>query len=401
MLKHISAPHKIIIINATNIGFKLNGIGVYSLNIIRELAAMETDFRFIIYLNKSSRHHIGNISFPENFSIKWVSDWVSPDRKFTGHLLRLLYSNYLSIKHLKLLQVNTSPLEICVLKSNQIVTVHDVIPLLFKQYHKKQYLFFKILLKYVLKYVKTVITPSIHTKELLKIYYKLPEEKIKVVYPGVRHNQTSENLGPEISSRYILYIGRINNMKNIEGIIKSFLIVNETFKINLVIAGDDRKKFMRILYEVNCNHEIRERITFIESVSQEQATNLLKNASLFLYPTHYEGFGLPPLEAMINGCPVIASDNSSIPEVCGDAVYYINPKNEYAIAEGICELLKDVKQRNQLIRKGFENVQKFSWEKTAQEHLLIWNRSLQFQEITEKIEPQVFKPEFLGIKISD
>lgn len=365
-----STPKKIVI-NATNIGNNLNGIGVYTLNLVRELADVKTDFQFIIYLNRSCKNHFTKINFPENFIVKWVSQWVSPDKNFIGHFLRLLYSNYLSFKHYRLLQINTSPLEICILKSNQIVTVHDIIPLLFKDYHKKQYWFYKILLKNILNKVVKILTPSVHTKNLLVKYYKLAEDKINVVYPGVCYPNTNKDLSAGIPSPYILYIGRINKMKNVDGIIKSFIIASRIVEINLVVIGNNIKEFNNILDMLKCNRETRSKIIFMKDVSEEQKIGLLKNASLFLYPTHYEGFGLPPLEAMKIGCPVIVSDNSCMPEICKNAAYYVNPADDNEIAYGILEILRNEKLRRYLVQNGFENSAGFSWQRMVSEQLKI------------------------------
>ena len=367
---------KTIIINATNIGSKLNGIGTYSLNIIKGLVKNKTEVHFIIYLNNSCKKHIQDFQFPNNFKLKWVSSWISPDKKFWGHLLRLLYSNYLSIKHPKHLQFNTSPLEVCFFKSNQIVTVHDIIPILFKQFHKKQYLFYKTILKYVLRNVKMVVTPSIHTKNLLLDYYKLPNEKIEAIPLGVEKHYAKDLQDAEISSPYILYVGRINKMKNIYGIIKSFIIVSGDTEIDLVIVGDCSITLRKLLDEMNCGEKVRNRIIFIESVDEGEKYRLMKNALLFIYPTYYEGFGLPPLEAMQCGCPVLTSNNSTLPEVCGNAAYYVDPNNENEIAEGIVNILCNDRLRKKLILNGLQRAQKFSWEKTTFEHIKIIERIL-------------------------
>ncbi|RKY92922.1 MAG: hypothetical protein DRQ01_05635 [Ignavibacteriae bacterium] len=137
-----------VIVNATNIGYKYHGIGVYTLNVLQELTKLQTDLNFIVYLNNSCKEQIDKLEFPENFKIKWVSSLLSPDRNFKGHILRLLFSNLISLKHWKHLQFNTSQLEINFFRKNQVVTIHDVIPLLFPQYHKKQYFYFKIIWEY-------------------------------------------------------------------------------------------------------------------------------------------------------------------------------------------------------------------------------------------------------------
>jgi len=381
-----------IIINATNIGSKINGIGTYSLNIIKGLAKNNLEAHFVIYLNKSCKKHIEDFHFPNNFEIKWVSGLLSPDRKFWGHLLRLLYSNYLSIKYPKHLQFNTSPLEVCFFKSNQIVTVHDIIPILFKQFHKKQYLFFKTILKYVLRNVRMVITPSIHTKKLLLKYYKLPDEKIEAIPLGVEKHCVKDLQDTKTLSPYILYVGRMNKMKNIYGIVKSFIIASRSMKMDLVIVGDSKILLLKLLNELNCSEEVRKRIIFLENVGENEKYSLMKNALLFIYPTYYEGFGLPPLEAMQSGCPVITSNNSTLPEVCGDAAYYVNPDNESEIAEGIVEILSNDRLRKHLIQNGLERAQKFSWEKTSFEHLKIIKRILLPPTLLKNYKSNKLKP---------
>jgi glycosyltransferase involved in cell wall biosynthesis len=390
-----------VVANATNVGFKLNGIGTYSLNIIKELAKLQTELNFIVYLNKSCKNHINDIHFPANFTVKWASGIISPDKKFIGHLLRLIYSNYISLKHYRSLQFNTSQLEISFFKSNQIVMIHDIIPLLFKRYHKKQYWFFKLVLKKVLKHVKMVITPSSHTKELIKSYYGLDDSKIQVSYPGIRPMNINNFRLNGNASDYILYIGRINRMKNIDGIIRSFIRVSNNVEVDLVIVGDSKKDFYKLVEECNCSNEVLKRIHFNENVCEEEKFNLLVNASVFVYPTHYEGFGFPPLEAMQCGCPVIVSKNSSMPEVCEDAAYYVSSEDDKDIESGITGLLKNTRLRERLIKNGFENVRRFSWKKTASEHLMMMERILQFRAVSNRIENPVFNPGFQGREILD
>ena len=369
MLKFISGNRKTVVVNATNIGHKMNGIGNYTLNLVKQIAKLNTQINFIVYLNESSQSHIKEIKFPDNFEVRWVNSWMSPDNKFLGHLLRLIYSNYLALKHFNVLQFNTSPLEVCFFKSNQVVTVHDVIPILFKKLHKKQYHFYKVILKYILKNVQLVITPSMYTKELVHKYYGLEDDKVKniplaIELPSFQYHNLRKDKSP-----YILYVGRINEMKNIIQVIRSFKIVSESLEVKLIVVGDDKIKFEKFLTEAQSAEETKKKIKFLQNVSNEEKFQLMKDASVFLYPTLYEGFGFPPLEAMSCGCPVVVSNNSSLPEVCGDAAYYVDPGNDNEIANGIIELLTNSNLKSQLIKKGLGHVQLFSWKETALEHL--------------------------------
>lgn len=382
-----------VIINATNIGYKFHGIGVYSLNILKELTRLSTNLNFIVYLNKSCKQHIDEIDFPDNFIVKWVSSIISPDKNFKGHILRLIYSNFLSIKHWKYLLFNTSQLEINFFRKNQVVTIHDVIPLLFKEYHRKQYPYFKIILTYGLKYAKYVLTPSEHSKDLLQQIYNLPDERIKFIHNGANTIGLSKKVPDSYTEeKFILYIGRINKMKNIKNLLKAFSLIGNKIDHKLVIVGDNETTLQKEMKSAGLSAEIKKRVIFKQDIDEESKCALMKNASLLIFASLYEGFGLPPLEAMACGCPVIVSDNSSLPEVCGEAAYYVNPKNPSDISEAIITVLNNNTLRNELINNGLKRAKQFSWTNSATKHLnvlehVIKHSSLPLEEKFNKILP--------------
>jgi glycosyltransferase involved in cell wall biosynthesis len=382
-----------IIINATNIGFKFSGIGVYSLNILRELANLQTHLNFIVYLNKTCKPHISNIEFPDNFCLRWVSSIISPDRNFKGHILRLLYSNYLSIRHKRLLIFNTSQLEVNFFRKNQIVTIHDVIPLLFKKYHLKQYPYFRLILKFGLKYAKFVLTPSIHSKELLQQTYNISEHRIRYIHNGVRTIE-NKNKCPKNSAgrKYILYMGRISKMKNISNLLKAYGRIHNLTNHILVIIGNDEKLFKKELRIAGISSQIYNKIIFIQDLDEESKNEWIRNSSLFVFPSLYEGFGLPPLEAMANGCPVIVSNNSSLPEVCGDAAIYVNPYNPDEISDAILKVLDNGELRRNLIELGLKRSMQFSWGDSASEHLYVLEHVLQHSYLPENSNKIEFRP---------
>src|SRR3989344_1354014 len=117
--------------------------------------------------------------------------------------------------------------------------------------------------------------------------------------------------------------------------------------------------------------EVEEKVKFLHTVSDDELPNFYKNAICFVLPSLYEGFGLPVLEAMKYGCPVIISNVSSLPEAGGDAVLYVNPQDSNDIKEKIEKVLSDKNLREQMIKKGYEQIKKFSWKKTAQETLKV------------------------------
>lgn len=152
-----------------------------------------------------------------------------------------------------------------------------------------------------------------------------------------------------MESKYILYLGSNHKRKNINGLKKAFKILKEKYRIphELVLAGVK-------------NH-----------ISGDEKWQLLKNAEVFVFPSFYEGFGMPVLEAQAVGLPVVASKISSFPEILGDSALLIDPYKPEEIAETIYKIIKNPKLRNSLIKKSQENVKRFSWQKCAEETLKI------------------------------
>ena len=360
-----------VIINATNIGHKLDGIGVYTLNLLIELSKLNTGINFIVFLNRNCEQHIRGLKFPDNFSIRWVKHLVSPDYGFRGHFLRLLYSNLLSLRYRKSMLFNTSQLEAMFFRTKQIICIQDIIPLLFKKDHKKQFFFYRYILKHALNSAKHIITTSNHTRELVLSFYKLSNDKLHVIHLGIQdiYIKEAETCNQE-RENFILYAGRIAPTKNVIGILKAFELIKEKLDYKLIIAGSGKENIKEKSYIDN------DRVLFKGYISNNEMLRLYRKALLFVFPSFYEGFGLPPLEAMACGCPVVVSNVASLPEVCGDAAYYVNPYNIESIAEGMYKVLTDESLRRSLIQKGLERAKLFSWEKSAKEHLEVFKEVL-------------------------
>ncbi len=147
--------------------------------------------------------------------------------------------------------------------------------------------------------------------------------------------------------KYILYLGSGHKRKNIDGLKKAFKILKEKYKISheLLIFGLRKSKY----------------------VDENKKWELLKNADVFVYPSFYEGFGLPVLEAQVVGTPVVASNTSSLPEILGNSALLVNPKSPDEIAEAIYKVIKDQELKKDLIKKGYENIKRFSWQNCANE----------------------------------
>lgn len=369
MQNNFNNPAETVIINAMNIGKKFHGIGVYSYNIINELTKLKTNINFIVILNKSCHHLFDTINIPENFKLHWVTSAVSSDNKFKGHLLRLIYSNLISIQYKKFLIFNTSQMEVNFFRSSQVVTVHDIIPLLFRKYHHKQYFFFKILLNFGLKKARFIITPSYHSKEMLQTNYKIPDSRIKVIHNGADTSVAgTDDPVAGIPDKFILYLGRINKMKNIKSLLMAYHKLLDRIDHKLVVVGNDKTAFCKEIKSSEISFP-ENRIYFMENITDAQKNYILSKASLIVFPSLYEGFGLPPIEAMAKGCPVIVSDNSSLPEVCGDAAVYINPEDPDDIAETIYAVLGNKDLLRKMSVAGVKRAQLFNWYLSGRMHL--------------------------------
>ena len=219
--------------------------------------------------------------------------------------------------------------------------------------------------------------------------YKLASDKVVVTHLGIKQKEDKnivKNIREkyDITSDFILFVGTIQPRKNLMRLIDAFSrIVSNKNQINsneldknsknsrnlrLVIVGKKGWQYEEIL-DAPKKFNVEERVLFLDFVPDEDLIALYKEAACFVLPSLYEGFGLPILEAMKYGCPVITSNVSSMPEAGGDAALYVNPEDVEDIAKKIESLLDNDSLRRELIEKGYKQIKKFSWEKTARETL--------------------------------
>ena len=248
-------------------------------------------------------------------------------------------------------------------KGNLIVTVHDIIPILYPQYHPlKRALYFKYFLKPLLKKADKIISVSEATKKDLVGKLNIEERKIKVIHLGVSEKfKPTEDISVlkkyGINKNYIFFLGTIEPRKNVQRLIEAYNKLECEDK--LVIAGG--KGWGE---EVTSNNE---NIVFTSYVDEKDLPALYSHATLFVYPSLYEGFGLPVLEAMACGTPVITSNISSLQEVSGNAAVLCDPMNVEDIKDKIRLVLDDNQLQESLRVKGLERATKFNWEKCARE----------------------------------
>ncbi len=280
--------------------------------------------------------------------------------KFSGHLWEQMeLPIFLKKKDNPLLVnlLNTGPL----FYKNQVITLHDLAFLRYPHwFSRKFYYFYRFLIPKLSKTARKIITVSEFSKKEIVSLLGIPSNKIEVVYNAVS-NKFKYDPHQE-KDDIILSVSSIDPRKNFIRLILAFKRLNLP-QYKLLIVGSENKIFS--------NSEIRNlikevpNVEFTGYVSDNELLKLYQKAKLFVYPSLYEGFGLPPLEAMACGTPVIVSSTASLPEVCGDAAYYVNPYDEKDIARGLETVLKDEKLQKELTQKGLERVRMFSWEKSA------------------------------------
>ena len=218
-----------------------------------------------------------------------------------------------------------------------------------------------------------VFTCSEFSKAELIKYGIADSNKIHTVHGAISSNFKSVKAKSPFNFKYVLSLGSRDPRKNISSLVKAWGLLPENIKAGrkLVLVGGESQAFLKEDFDV-----ISPDIHLAGYVKDEALPSLYSNADCFVYPSFYEGFGFPPLEAMACGCPVITSKVSSLPEACGDAAYYVNPYSVNDIAKGISEVLTNEKLRKKMIVDGFLNTHKFSWEKSAGKMLEIFENLL-------------------------
>ena len=260
-----------------------------------------------------------------------------------------------------------------------IVTIHGLeYEFLPQAYSWWERFYMQLVIKNSCQWASKIISVSENTKKDLLRLYGISESKMEVVYEGVspmRNYELNANLRTELNTKYkiqntkyILFIGRLEERKNIVGLIKAFEILKERYGIShkLVLLGRfgfGEENIRAELAKTNCAKDI----VLTGFVSEEEKWELLKKADVFLFPTFYEGIGIPILEEQSMGVPVVCSNNSSIPEVVKNSALLVDPMNAEQIADEAHALISDKAKRDDIIEKGYENVKRFSWEKCAEE----------------------------------
>jgi len=273
-----------------------------------------------------------------------------------------------------------------------VVTVYDLTPIRFPEFHVRSNLFTIQELRRRLDRADLVMVPSSSTAKDLEDLGLVPQQKVRVVPLGVDgcfKPVASENRGMlarfGLDCEYILNVGAIEPRKNLPRLLQAFRILKDRHRIShkLAVAGPRGWKDEEILQSVQ-QLKLSDSVVFTGYVSDEMLNLLYNHAALLVYPSLYEGFGLPPLEAMAAGCPVAVSNISSLPEVVGDAGVYFDPLAVEDIARAIYQILGSSELRAVLAKSGEIQSRRFSWSKTAEATLRIYREAREIRKLARR-----------------
>ncbi len=352
---------------------EVSGIQIYIQNLFKNLGEINKDDDFFIFVGKNS---LPNLKFNyENFH--YVTTSIDSHRKIKRVLYEQMAYPFLIRKYNIDILFNLTVSGPVFWPGKKIITIHDCAYDRFKESDTFQtQAYFKLMFYLTTKLFLKIITVSNFSKNEIVELYKINPDKIEVIYEGVPElPEVNENFIEKtlykfnINKPYFLYIGSWRPRKNLPGLIKAFRLFREKgFDYLLVIGGRKDKRFLDLEREIK-NNQLDRKVILTDTLSRKEIASFYKKAKALTFPSFYEGFGLPVLEAQSLGIPVLTSNNSSLPEVAGNAALYVNPYNVEEITNGMEKLAKDENLREDLIKKGFENIKRFSWEKAAKETL--------------------------------
>lgn len=360
-----------IAVNATILDNKPSGLGVYAVKMVRAMCRAAGGDDIVIFT-----------SYPAAFDgcgaeIRSVSEIVQPRHGKLAGIARFFWTQVVYPLRLRRercdIVYNTTHHAVFHASAPQIMTVHDLLPIKFPSRYRPQYWYFKYVLPALINKCMAIITVSENSKKDIVGYYGIPADKIVVAYNSYdaynfRRTVSQSVRNSSADGGYILAVGASYLNKNIEGLLEAYSRIKDRTTCKLLIAGG-RSQYIKTLKNRAQALGLGDRVEFLDYVGNEKLRALYSNAAMLVFPSIYEGFGIPPLEAMACGCPVVASNASSIPEVCADAAFYVDPYNIESIADGIYKVLTDNDLRKFLVEKGFERIKVFSWDESARKVL--------------------------------
>ncbi len=349
------------------------GIGTYIRNIVNQLARQDHSTQYLLI---GQPRHLDELDkLPANFELLPNV----PELGSAADRLRLplaIRQRAVDLLHLPWFQ------PLALMPCPVVVTVHDLSTILLApKYTGIRHAIRLHLARKLFAKARRILTVSHSSKRELARSFNIPEARIEVIYNAVDERFTRDPLPADadrilerhaVNDPFVLYAGNIKPQKNLPRLIEAFAVAKaelrehpELSQLKLLVIGDELAKHPDLRRAV-VRTRVREDVRFLGFVPLPVLRVFYTHARAFLFPSLYEGFGLPPLEAMAHGTPVLTSNVSSLPEVFGDAALLVNPENVFDIARGIRQILTDDDLRKQLIARGHEQVRKYSWPQAAE-----------------------------------
>lgn len=261
-----------------------------------------------------------------------------------------------------------------------VTTIHDLTGTRYRNPSKNRLVFaikrwvYKWVIKVAARKSKTVITISEFVKDDVAKFARINSRKITVTYEAA--DVITDNPEPVeelVDRQFIMYVGRPQPHKNLDRLLEAFVLLRQTHPgLRLVLAGKSDELYKRL--EKRAMRMGLKNVVFTGFVGEGQLRWLYEHAAVYVFPSLSEGFGLPPLEAMAHGCPVVSSNATCLPEVNGDAALYFDPFNPQEMADKVAEVLDNKRTRQKLIANGHQQIKKYSWKKMAEQTLAVYDQ---------------------------
>lgn len=384
---------KKFLIDCTPLREQPSGIGFYTYKLAEALDKIqeEEDFRLGIYYQPSIKKWLThNINLPEILT-QYSNIYQLPLPVTITNLLAQYAPSFLSKYDYYLdkpdLIHGTDYYVYPCHNTKKVMTIHDLTFLKYPFYSNSIVKTYTKRIQKCLEWTDLIITFSNNSKQDIMQYLGVPSEKISITYEASKYgvnflNQEKiQNLKKLVSYNfeqpYILFVSTLEPRKNIVNLVRAFNLLKQEYKIphNLILIGQKGWQYQYIFETIN-QSIFKDYIHHLGYLSDELVALFYNQADVFVYPSFYEGFGLPVVEAMTLGCPVVTSNTSSLPEIAGDAAIFINPNDPTSIAYGIHKVINDSELRQNLINKGKIKSTLYSWEKTAKQTINAYKKIL-------------------------
>jgi len=349
---------------------RLTGTGRLLINLLEFAAENKKNWKFVLFANQHTKIDLGGINLKQVFITEY----------FTLYWDQVKLPLYLKREKIDVFLAPILKLPFFA-PCKSAVIISDLTHFFFDGYRASRIfpkrLYYRVLSKVVAEKADKIITISQYSKKNISKAFRMPKEKINVVYPGIDRNyrpmapvreKTLSKYG--INKKFIFYLGNFKPHKNVKGLIEAYRGLPEEVRAKyMLVLGGARDKFRAALEKTVHNLRMEKNIIFTGFIAEKDLPSIYSAAEAFVFPSLHEGFGLPPLEAMACGTPVVAFRTSSLPEVVGEAGILVNPLNRGELTKKLAEITEKKSLRDELAYRGLDRAKNFSAARMASEIL--------------------------------